>query len=203
MAGPSVTLYGVHVRGAIGSLSFVALAACGGAEGPIPLKLVDAPPLPTMTPEAISASPLHFTERAWGPPEGAPSPAKICAVCAVDATSAIPRDEGPRIASILSPYLGALKECVARVGADRVNPRVHLTYTADGQPTNARVDVGGFENLECVKDARFPAVPASRGTTLHCEYTCSPPPRRNLTPVRSGKTPAPPPFLPRPMGPRF
>jgi hypothetical protein len=71
--------------------------------------------------------------------------------------------------------MARLRDCMKRVGAERVKPALHLRYDDDGTLRTFRVDVGGYEDLECVREAQRdpPAMRASRGTTLKCDDHCN------------------------------
>ena len=69
-----------------------------------------------------------------------------------------------------------LRECLDRVGAQLVVPAVLLRFSPDGQLRHMRVDVGGFEQMECIQQirARMPRkVTTSRASLLRCEYRCT------------------------------
>jgi hypothetical protein len=63
-----------------------------------------------------------------------------------------------------------------RVGAQLIEPAVLLRFAPDGQLRHMRVDVGGLEQLECVREIRAPiprSVSTTRASLLRCEYRCT------------------------------
>lgn len=112
------------------------------------------------------------------PPDSAPvGPGAVCSTqCTVPKATSSSHDEQYRVAAAVNPTMKDLRECLDRVGAQLVVPAVLLRFSPDGQLRHMRVDVGGFEQMECIQNirARLPRnVRASRASLLRCEYRCT------------------------------
>ena len=101
----------------------------------------------------------------------------ICTTqCHPPAAAVSSHDEQYRVASGMNTTMKALRDCLDRVGAQLVDPAVLLRFSPDGQLRHMRVDVGGYEQTECIRAvrARIPrGVSASRASLLRCEYRCT------------------------------
>lgn len=177
----------------------LATALAGACEPPEPARV-----LPDLT-----SSPLRITETMEAPEEraareaaeaaqrtqavaaGRATPATpragddACVRCHPDSFSAIPTGDERAIAKGVTKLMEGLRDCLDRVGGQSVRPATILRFTDDGQLTNVRIDVGGYEGNECVRGLQSirPPVSASRGTSMRCEYVCSAPARASTTPV--------------------
>jgi hypothetical protein len=98
--------------------------------------------------------------------------------CSADATSPLPHVDELQIADRVRRVLGAARQCLQRVGGDKIRPAVLLRFTVAGAMTNVRFDLGGYEDLGCAKELprQVPRLAASRGTTVRCELRCDLPP---------------------------
>jgi hypothetical protein len=109
-----------------------------------------------------------------GPPVGA---AAVCSTqCSVPASTSSSHGEQYSVAAGVNATMKQLRECLDRVGAQLVVPAVLLRFSPDGQLRHMRVDVGGFEQLDCIQQvrARLPrTVRTSRASLLRCEYRCT------------------------------
>jgi hypothetical protein len=109
-----------------------------------------------------------------GPPVGA---AAVCSTqCSVPASTSSSHGEQHSVAAGVNGTMKELRECLDRVGGQLVVPAVLLRFSPDGQLRHMRVDVGGFEQLECIQQvrARLPrSVRTSRASLLRCEYRCT------------------------------
>lgn len=109
-----------------------------------------------------------------GPPVG---PGAICTTeCHAPAAATSTHDEQYRVASGMNATMKELRECLDRVGAQQVNPIVLLRFSPDGQLRHMRLDVGGFEQMQCVQNikSRPPrSVSTTRASLLRCEYRCT------------------------------
>lgn len=111
-------------------------------------------------------------------PDGPPvaGSATCSTQCAPPASSSSSHDEQYRVAAGMNATLKEMRACLDRVGAQLVDPAVLLRFSPDGQLRHMRVDVGGYENLECIRDirTRIPrSVSTSRASILRCEYRCT------------------------------
>ncbi|MDB4933618.1 MAG: hypothetical protein JWP87_590 [Labilithrix sp.] len=111
-------------------------------------------------------------------PDGPPvAGSAVCATeCHPPASSSSSHDEQYRVASGVNATMKGLRECLDRVGAQLVVPAVLLRFDPNGQLRHMRVDVGGYEQLECIQDvrARPPrGVSTTRASLLRCEYRCT------------------------------
>jgi len=128
------------------------------------------------------------TEQARHAPPPPPPPPKLpdgppvagSAVCVTEchppASSTSSHDEEYRVASGINPTMKDLRDCLDRVGAQLVNPAVLLRFSPDGQLRHMRVDVGGYEQNECIQQVRARSVRSvwtSRASLLRCEYRCT------------------------------
>ncbi len=128
---------------------------------------------------------MNEARRAPPPPPAAPRlpdgpPVAGSAVCTTEchppASSSSSYDEQHRVAAGIDPTMKELRECLDRVGAQLVDPAVLLRFAPDGQLRHMRVDVGGYEHLECIQHIRARAprgVWTSRASLLRCEYRCT------------------------------
>jgi hypothetical protein len=111
-------------------------------------------------------------------PDGPPvAGSAVCVTeCHPPASSTSSHDEQYRVAGGINPTMKELRDCLDRVGAQLVNPAVLLRFSPDGQLRHMRVDVGGYEQNECIQQvrARQPrGVWTSRASLLRCEYRCT------------------------------
>lgn len=109
-------------------------------------------------------------------PEGV-GPGMVCSTqCQPTAASASTFDEQHRVADALNGTMKSLRRCLDRVGAQLVEPAVILRFSPDGQLHHMRVDVGGYEQNDCVRNVRTQmngTVWATRASVLRCEYHCT------------------------------
>ena len=128
------------------------------------------------------------TEQARRAPPPPPAPPKLpdgppvagSAVCVTEchppASSTSSHDEQYRVASGINPTMKDLRDCLDRIGAQLVNPAVLLRFSPDGQLRHMRVDVGGYEQNECIQQVRarsLRSVWTTRASLLRCEYRCT------------------------------
>ncbi len=111
-------------------------------------------------------------------PDGPPvAGSAVCTTeCHPPASSSSSHEEQYRVAAGISPTMKELRDCLDRVGAQLVNPAVLLRFSPDGQLRHMRVDVGGYEQNECVQQIRSRpprTVWTSRASLLRCEYRCT------------------------------
>jgi hypothetical protein len=95
--------------------------------------------------------------------------------CAADQSSALTPDDTKKVATAITPMMRDLRGCLARVGAQNIRPVVFARFAENGKPDpQPRVDVGGYENLACVADARAKTIEAttSHGALVRCEQRC-------------------------------
>ncbi|HSO31107.1 MAG TPA: hypothetical protein VLT33_01290 [Labilithrix sp.] len=109
-----------------------------------------------------------------------PGPVGGSAVCTTQchppAAAVSSHDEQYRVSSGMNGTMKELRGCLDRVGAQLVEPAVLLRFSPDGQLRHMRVDVGGYEQNECILAvrARLPrGVRAARASLLRCEYRCT------------------------------
>lgn len=114
------------------------------------------------------------------PPEPDQGPVSGSAVCSTQchppAASASSHEEQARVSTGMNATMKELRGCLDRVGAQLVDPAVLLRFSPDGQLRHMRVDVGGYEQTECIRGvrARPPrGVWTSRASLLRCEYRCT------------------------------
>ncbi|MDB5215618.1 MAG: hypothetical protein JWO86_3545 [Myxococcaceae bacterium] len=111
-------------------------------------------------------------------PDGPPvAGSAVCTTeCHPPASSTSSHDEQYRVSAGIGPTMKELRGCLDRVGAQLVEPAVLLRFAPDGQLRHMRVDVGGYEHLECIQQirSRLPrGVWTSRASLLRCEYRCT------------------------------
>jgi hypothetical protein len=125
------------------------------------------PAPPQETAAAVPAAPAPVAA-------AAPGPRGCAATCKADSFSSLPASDEAALATHVAPYLSELQVCLARVGGARVRPAVLLRFSVEGAQLDSRVDVGGYEDLGCVKETRAhaPVSKVSRGTTVRCELRC-------------------------------
>lgn len=118
------------------------------------------------------------------PPAAPPAPdappvggsATCTTQCLPTAASVSSHDEQYRVAAGLTATMKELRGCLDRVGGQLVDPAVLLRFSPDGQLRHMRIDVGGYEHLECIQTikSRPPrSVWTSRASLLRCEYRCT------------------------------
>ena len=104
-------------------------------------------------------------------------PTATCSTqCQPTAASASTFEEQHRVSIGINDTMKALRGCLDRVGAQLVEPAVLLRFSPDGQLHHMRVDVGGYEQNECIRNVRtrIPgSVRSSRASILRCEYHCT------------------------------
>jgi hypothetical protein len=97
--------------------------------------------------------------------------------CQAPSSSVTTFEEQHRVALGMNETMKSLRDCLDRVGAQLVEPAVLLRFAPEGDLRHMRVDVGGYEQTECVKAIRARGTPsgvrASRASLLRCEYHCS------------------------------
>jgi hypothetical protein len=96
--------------------------------------------------------------------------------CLAPASSSSSHDEQHRVASGMNATMKELRDCLDRVGAQLIDPAVILRFSPDGQLHHMRVDVGGYEQNECIRAIRTRAplgVWTARASLLRCEYRCT------------------------------
>ena len=109
-----------------------------------------------------------------------PGPVGGSAVCTTQchppASAVSTHDEQYRVSSGMNATMKELRGCLDRIGGQLVEPAVLLRFSPDGQLRHMRVDVGGYEQNECILAvrARMPrGVFAARASLLRCEYRCT------------------------------
>jgi hypothetical protein len=111
-------------------------------------------------------------------PDGPPvAGGAVCSTeCKPPASSSSSHEEEYRVAAGVNPTMKELRDCLDRVNAQLVVPAVLLRFAPDGQLRHMRVDVGGYEQLDCIQQirARLPrGVWTTRASLLRCEYRCT------------------------------
>jgi hypothetical protein len=111
-------------------------------------------------------------------PDGPPvaGSATCSTQCAPPASSSSSHEEQHRVAAGMNATMKELRECLDRVGAQLVEPATLLRFGPDGQLRHMRIDVGGYEQLECIVQirARIPrSVSTTRASVLRCAYRCT------------------------------
>jgi hypothetical protein len=111
-------------------------------------------------------------------PDGPPvaGSATCTTQCAPPAAASSSFDEQHRVAAGMNATMKELRACLDRVGGQLVDPAVLLRFSPDGQLRHMRVDVGGYEHLECIENIRSRpprGVWTSRASLLRCEYRCT------------------------------
>ena len=164
----------------IGRVRFVlGLAYTPGAPPPPPPVPVEEPrerasreePAPPAPPRPVTGpAPPRAPVVVAAPPR----PGACAATCKADSFSAFPPSEETGLATSVTPYLTELSRCLVRVGAEGIRPAILLRFTESGVQSESRLDLGGYEDLACAKDARAhaPVFAVSRGTTVRCELRC-------------------------------
>ncbi len=101
----------------------------------------------------------------------------VCSTqCLVPAAAHATHGDKYGVSAAVTPMMRALRDCLDRVGGQLVVPAVLLRFGPDGRVRHIRVDVGGYEELECIQNVRARAVvraSTGRATILRCEYRCS------------------------------
>jgi hypothetical protein len=101
----------------------------------------------------------------------------ICTTqCAPPATATSSYEEQHRVAAGIDATMKELRVCLDRVGAQLIEPAVLLRFGPDGELRHLRVDVGGYEQLACIRAirARVPrSVSTTRASLLRCTYRCT------------------------------
>lgn len=109
-------------------------------------------------------------------PAAGVGPSSTCSTqCTVPAATSSSHEEQYSVSAGVTPLLRGLRECLDRVGGQRVDPAVLLRFGPDGRLRHVRIDVGGYEKLECVENMKSRPVRASttRASVLRCEYRCT------------------------------
>jgi hypothetical protein len=111
-------------------------------------------------------------------PDGPPvaGSATCSTQCEAPAASTTNHDEQYRVSAGMNATMKELRECLDRVGAQLVVPAVLLRFSPDGSLRHMRVDVGGYEQLECIQGIRSRpprSVRTTRASLLRCEYRCT------------------------------
>jgi hypothetical protein len=154
------------------------LAYTPGAPPPPPARVEEprerAPreePAPAAAARPVAAPPPPRAAVVVAPP---PRPGTCAATCKADSFSAFPASEESGLATSVTPYLTELSRCLVRFGAEGIRPAILLRFTEAGVESESRLDLGGYEDMACVKDARAhaPVFSVSRGTTVRCELRC-------------------------------
>lgn len=110
------------------------------------------------------------------PTDTAKGPEGACqTTCGVDSSSTLPGEDTRKIANAVDPLLKESWSCLKRVGAYKIEPTVLLRIASDGNPQHVRFDVGGYEDLSCMKeiDRKFPRLHVSKGANVRCELRCA------------------------------
>jgi hypothetical protein len=141
----------------------------------------EPPPAPELEPEpeaepppaASTVTPTPAPPPRPPPPHTPKPPPGRCAVRCTAEAPLPPKDEAALV-SRTEPLLKDLRACLTRVGGERIDPAVLLRFSPSGQLVNVRIDVGGHEHLDCVKEAGASALalPPSRVTTARCQLHC-------------------------------
>jgi hypothetical protein len=111
-------------------------------------------------------------------PDGPPAlgSATCSTQCHPPATSSSNHDEQYRVAAGMNATMKELRNCLDRIGGQLVEPAVLLRFSPDGSLRHMRVDVGGYENMECIQTIRSRpprSVFTTRASLLRCEYHCT------------------------------
>jgi hypothetical protein len=111
-------------------------------------------------------------------PDGPPvAGTAVCSTqCVAPASTSSSHAEQYRVAAGVNATMKDLRECLDRVGGQLVVPAVLLRFAPDGRLRHMRIDVGGYEHLECIDQIRSRPprnVTTSRASLLRCEYRCS------------------------------
>lgn len=101
----------------------------------------------------------------------------VCSTqCLVPAASHATHDDLYTVSAGIDPMMRALRACLDRVGGQLVVPAVLLRFGPDGRLRHIRVDVGGYEELECIQNVRSRGsvhTATQRAAILRCEHRCS------------------------------
>lgn len=147
-----------------------------------PAKKPAAPPPPP--PPLQEKKPAPAAPVAEKPtPNGAPPPVvaveptapNTCkTTCVPTDSSGLTREEAERVATSLEPLMKELRGCLDRIGGQAIRPAAFLRYTGPGVAPVVRIDVSGYEEMACVKDAesRARVSGASHVGMLRCEARC-------------------------------
>jgi hypothetical protein len=112
-------------------------------------------------------------------PKDAPLPPPrtdlVCATACTPTASALSDSDVAKIAARTEPTMEILRKCLDRVEARRIEPAVILRFSPDGVLAQMRVDLGGYEDLVCVDEARShpPRVFVRREAFVRCVLHCS------------------------------
>lgn len=102
-----------------------------------------------------------------------PPPGECRTTCDADEGVVSPEEQKSIGASLETP-MRTLRACLDRVGGQLVEPTLLLRFGPNGQPTDVRIDVGGYENLECIQPVRTtPITVTSSKRLLRCVYRCA------------------------------
>lgn len=110
-----------------------------------------------------------------GPVAGVVASGACKITCTPDSASSVVPDDQNRVAEAFQPMLKEIRVCLDRVSAQGIHPAVIVRFEGGGQLTNVRVDTGGYDEQQCVQDARSKAPPVTIGrpASLRCEYRCA------------------------------
>jgi hypothetical protein len=138
-------------------------------ENDVHLKRTRRPPPQPSTPTGDpNGPPVELSPTA--PPE--PAPGECLTTCGADEGALTP-EEHKRVAASLEPAMRTLRACLDRIGAELVEPTLLLRFAPTGQPVDIRIDVGGYEQLECIQPVRTtPINVSSSKRLLRCVYRC-------------------------------
>ena len=94
--------------------------------------------------------------------------------CGVDSSSTLSGEDSRKIATAVDPLLKESWQCLKRVGAYKIEPTVLIRINPDGRPSHVRFDVGGYEDLQCMReiDRKFPRLQVSKGANVRCDLRC-------------------------------
>lgn len=167
----------------IGRMRFVlGVAYAGGvaaAPQPPPSEVAEAkPPPPNAAPEPGPTPPPAPKPKPVPMvivPPPTPPPGGCITTCRADVPLASSQEEAA-LASKVTPVLNELRACLGRVGGERIRPVIIVRFVDGGAMSDFRLDLGGYEDLSCAKDARKSVPPMSvstgRATSLRCELRC-------------------------------
>jgi hypothetical protein len=184
------TILDAHTKADLGELDSVAVIGANGDAGSDPSESPRFIALRSAASQILEVlrekRRASMSEVRRAPPPPAPPklpdgpPVAGSAVCTTEchppASSTSSHEEQYRVAEGIGPTMKELRGCLDRVGAQLVEPAVLLRFAPDGQLRHMRVDVGGYEHLECIQQIRSrPArgVWTSRASILRCEYRCT------------------------------
>lgn len=110
-------------------------------------------------------------------PVGNASGGAVCSTqCLAPAVTHATHEDLYRVSAGVDPFMRALRECLDRIGGQLVVPAVLLRFGPDGRVRHIRVDVGGYEEMECIQNVRARGViraSTTRPTILKCEHKCT------------------------------